>query len=234
MTAPKYILFFILPVMLVGSISAQSSAERRFVREGNKLYEARKYNEAEIRYRKALQEKESSLRAKFNLGDAQYKQGRFSEAANTFTDLSGDKTNRQIQAKSYYNLGNALFNDKKIQESIEAYKKSLLLNPSDMEAKHNLMIAQRMLQRSQQQQQQNQNGNQQQQQNQQKQEEQKNQQNQNQQDKQQQQQSQPRNEISRQDAERILQALMNNEKQTREKLNRQQAAAKPKTIDKNW
>jgi len=234
MTAPKYILLFVLPLMLNGILTAQSSAERRFVRQGNKLYEAKKYNEAEVSYRKALQEKGGSHRALFNLGDAQYKQGRFSEAANTFADLTGDKTNRQIQAKSYYNLGNALFSDKKIEESIDAYKKSLLLNPSDMEAKHNLMIAQRMLRQSQQQQQQNQNKNQQKNQDQQKQQNQQNQQNkndQNQQDKQQQ--PQPRNEISRQDAERILQALLNNEKQTREKLNRQQAVAR-RTTDKNW
>lgn len=178
-----------------------------------------------------MQEKSGSHRALFNLGNVQYKLGRFSEAANTFADLTGDKTSRQIQARSYYNLGNALFSDKKIEESIDAYKKSLLLNPSDMEAKHNLMIAQRMLR--QQQQQQNQNKNQQQNQNQQKQQNQQNQQNENDQNQQNKQQQQPRNEISRQDAERILQALLNNEKQTREKLNRQQPAAK-RTTDKNW
>ncbi len=233
MTAAKYTLLFVFMLFLNGVLSAQSSVERKFVRQGNKLYEAKKYNEAEVSYRKALQEKDGSHRALFNLGDAQYKQGRFSEAANTFTELTGDNTGRQIQAKSYYNLGNALLSDKKIAESIESYKKSLLLDPSDMEAKHNLMIAQRMLRQSQQQQQQNQNKNQQQNQDQQKQQEQQKQQNKSDQSQQDKQQQQPRNEISRQDAERILQALLNNEKQTREKLNRQQSAAK-RTIDKNW
>jgi alpha-galactosidase/6-phospho-beta-glucosidase family protein len=122
-----------------------------------------------------------------------------------------------------------------LAQSIDAYKNSLRLDPADNDAKYNLAYAQKMLEKNQQQQQQQQQNKDkqdqpdqdQQNQDQQKQEQEKEQEQQEQKDEladqqqQQQQQSKPQ-EISKADAERILEALKNDEKQTLEKLKQAQ------------
>ena len=57
-----------------------------------------------------------------------------------------------LQAGACYNLGNAFFRQQKLQEAVEAYKKSLELKPDDIDAKINLELAQEMLKQQQQQQ----------------------------------------------------------------------------------
>lgn len=50
-----------------GAVSAQK-AERKNVREGNKLYESEKYTESEIAYRKSLEVNPRSTEGTYNLG----------------------------------------------------------------------------------------------------------------------------------------------------------------------
>ena len=59
-----------------GAVSAQK-AERKNVREGNKLYESEKYTESEIAYRKSLEVNPRSTEGTYNLGNSLYKQGKF-------------------------------------------------------------------------------------------------------------------------------------------------------------
>ena len=61
-----------------GAVSAQK-AERKNVREGNKLYESEKYTESEIAYRKSLEVNPRSTEGTYNLGNSLYKQGKFPE-----------------------------------------------------------------------------------------------------------------------------------------------------------
>ena len=46
-----------------------------------------------------------------------------------------------IKAKSYYNKGAILSSQKKLEESIEAYKNAFRQNPDDKEARENLQKA---------------------------------------------------------------------------------------------
>ena len=55
---------------------------------------------------------------------------RFLEAAE-----NGDPA---LSSASWYNLGNALYRQQQLQESLEAYKQALRANPADLDAKHNL------------------------------------------------------------------------------------------------
>ena len=150
-------------------------------------------------------------------------------------DLSKDE-----KAKIYHNIGNSFLKSQKYKESIEAYKNALRNNPNDMDTKYNLIYAQKKLQQQQQQQQQDQNQDQNQNQDQ---DQQKNQdqdkkdQNQDQdkkdQDKEQQQQQQ-KPKISKEDAQRLLQALANDEKKTQKKVKEEQAAAVKVKTEKEW
>lgn len=129
-----------LLVALVFSLPAQAQKwpERRQVRRGNRAYERLDYDRAEARYRQAQELSDSCFEAKFNLGDALYKQQRCDEAEKIFAALAADSTRSDLdRAHSFYNLGNSLFQQKKYQEALSAFKRSLRLNPADLETKYN-------------------------------------------------------------------------------------------------
>jgi tetratricopeptide (TPR) repeat protein len=224
-----------------GSLSAQ--ADRKFIRQGNREYEKQKYSESEISFRRAIDKNKSSSDAVFNSGDALYRQKKFEDAGKQFIESHRMNEDKDKKSASMYNLGNSLLMTDKLKESIEAYKNSLKLNPGNMEAKYNLAYAQDMLkkQEQQQQQQQQQNKDNQDQKKDQDKQEDKNkdqdQQDQQQQDQQKQdenKQQQQQQEMSKEDAERLLNAIANDEKNVQEKVKLAKAAkARVKTL-KNW
>lgn len=241
-------------LLFMSGLSQFSSAqnENRFIRQGNKAYEAGDFKKAEIDYRKALDKNQKSMKGEYNLGGAIYEQQNFDEARRIYEQLASANLPANQKAMTYHNLGNSFLQMQKPEQAIEAYKNALRHNPGDIDTKYNLEFAKKML-KQQQQQNQDQNKDQQnkdqnkedQQQNQQQQEQNKEQE-QNQQNQQQNQQNQQQNQdnqaqqpqtkqISKQDAERMLQALQDNEKKTMEKikLEKLKNANRVKT-EKDW
>lgn len=219
---------------------AYGQTDVKMIRQGNDNFKDKKYQEAEINYRKALEAKPGSEKANYNLAGSLYKQQKFDEASNIYQSLAGNETNQKKLANNYHNLGNSLVKAKKYQEAADAYKKSLKLNPKDDETRYNLAYAQQMLRMQQQQNQQNKdnkdskdNKDQKDKNNQQDQQNQKEQQDKGQDDKQQQ--PQPsQNQISKEDAERILQALEADEKDLQKELKEQKVQSRQYYIEKNW
>lgn len=125
--------------------------EKKDIHEGNKLYEQKKYKEAEASYRKSLNKAQASVAGNFNLGDALYKQKKLEDAGKKFTDIANSSTDKGVKAQAYHNLGNSLLESNKIEESIAAYKKSLINNPKDDQTRYNLAYAQEKLKQQQQQ-----------------------------------------------------------------------------------
>ncbi len=223
---------------------ALAQKERKEIREGNTSYEKGKYSDAETSYRKALDKNSHSFPGSYNLGGAMYRQKKYDEAIQQY-QRSAEKTTDPVEkANSYHNLGNAYLQSQQYQESIDAYRQSLKLNPGDNETRYNMAYAQAMLKKQQQEQQQNkdqQNKNQQskdkkdqQSKDKQDQQQQSNdqQQDQKQQKEQQKAQAQKQPKISKEDAERILQALKNDEQKLQEKMARKEGERIK--IDKNW
>jgi len=235
----------LITIFTLLAINTFAQQERKYIRQGNKKFENGNFDKAEVLYRKAVDKKDDSYNATFNIGDALYKQEKYEDAINQFSDLANQELTKEDKAKIYHNLGNSLLQNKKIKESIEAYKHALRTNPSDMDTKYNLAYAQKLL-KQQQNQQQNKNQNKDQNKDNQKNKDKENEQdkqNKNNQDKQkdqqdqqnkdkQQQQSKP--EISKQNAERILQALANDEKKTQQKVKEQKAKAAKVKVVKDW
>jgi tetratricopeptide (TPR) repeat protein len=225
--------------LLITALPAYAQqGDKKLIREGNREYEKEKYAESEILYRKAIDKNKESADAVFNSGDALYKQKKFEDAGKQFAENHDMNDDRKKKSASLYNLGNSLLMSDKVKESIDAYKGSLKLNPENMEAKYNLAYAQDLLRKQEEQQQQQQQDNQNQDQNkdQQNQQDKKdsgdNKNNENQQ--QQQQDQQPQQGISKEDAERLLNALSNDEKNVQEKV-KLAKALKTKTMTvKNW
>ena len=147
-----------IATLLLLTTAAGAQTPHKAIRNGNSAYKEQNYTGAEEQYRKALAKDEKSDKARYNLGNAIYKQAeeggaekknRFEEAAAQYNRVGGQAKNRQEQADAYYNAGNAWLkaSDKEqpdmeaLNKSIEAYKAALKRNPADADAKHNLAIA---------------------------------------------------------------------------------------------
>ncbi|HNQ12718.1 MAG TPA: tetratricopeptide repeat protein [Bacteroidia bacterium] len=191
--------------------------ERSYAREGNSEYKNSKFPEAELKYRKSLEKNQQYDLSKFNLGNALYKQGKYDEAIQQYSDQNSVMNDKEALSKRYYNIGNSLFKNEKYEESIEAYKKALRNDPDDEDARYNLSYAMTKLAQQQQQQQDNKDKDKKEQQQQQKQQQQQNEENKKEEQKQQEAQ-QKQQKISKEDAERILQALKNEEKELQDKM----------------
>ena len=134
-------------------------------------------------------------------------------------------------------MGVILQSSKQLPQCIEAYKESSRNNPKDDETRYNLALAQNQL-KDQQQNQQNQD---QQQQQQQKQEEEKQDQNKDKQEQEQkdqqqqnqQQQQQNKNEMSKENAQQLLNAVMQDEKNVQDKV-KKQIQIQGKKLEKDW
>jgi Ca-activated chloride channel family protein len=217
-------------------------------RRANEAYQKGDYPAAEQLYLQAIQQNPDDARLYFNLGNALAQQGKFNEAASAFERFK-DQTDDPIEkAKADYNLGNIFGNQQKWDRAAEQYRQALRQNPHDPDAKYNFELSNRMLEQQQQQQQsndqqQNQDGEQDQQsQSEQGNEDQQNDQNQqnqqNQQDQQsgnEQQQQQPRNpnEMSKEEADRILNALDNKEQDLLKNYHKNKIPSTKRNV-KNW
>ncbi|MBP7821806.1 MAG: tetratricopeptide repeat protein [Saprospiraceae bacterium] len=228
------IAFAITPYLIV----AQSA--HQYLRNGDKAYNDQDYSGAEDNYRRA-KEKENKDKTLFNLGNSLYQQKRWEEATKYFYESANISKDADVKQKSYYNLGNAYFEQKKWDESIAAYKKSLQINPNDDQAKKNLSLALHQL-KQQQSSSNDQHQNQQQQQNKNSQQQPKNAQqpqnnnNNNQSQTQPQNAGQPqpsqKNSISKEEAERLLKIVEDEEKRVQE--NSKKEKANPSKTLKDW
>ena len=211
-------------------VSAQT--DRQYIRQGNKLFRSGDYPNAEVSYRKAIEKNPKNPQAVFNLGNALMAQKKDSAAVMQFDSATKLETNPLRKAKAYHNVGVICQSHKMYGEAIEAYKSALRLNPADDETRYNLVLCKHQQKKQQQNQQQNQQGN-----NDQKQDDKKDQQNKDQQkDKQEnkKQQEQPKPQMSKENAEQLLNAAIQNEKQTQDKLNKAQQQPQRRTTLKNW
>lgn len=131
--------------------AAQRYPERSKIRKGNREYYKGNYAESELDYRRALEENPHSFESYFNFGNSLYKQGRYEEASELFSELGNEtgaalaQVDKTAASNIFYNAGNSLLRNQKIAEAIEGYKNALRINPDDQEAKFNLAYAKKLL-----------------------------------------------------------------------------------------
>lgn len=145
----------LLAGLLSGSQLLWGQAGREKVLEGNRNFSEGDYDKALELYREALEESPESPAIRFNLGDAHFKKEEMEDATDSFSQALRSE-DPEIQSRAQYNLGNSLYRQGKLQESLSAYREALKLAPGDRDAKHNLEFVLKQLQ-EQKQQQQNQN-----------------------------------------------------------------------------
>lgn len=123
---------------------------REDIREGNKLYNQLKFEEAEILYKKALSKNPNYPKATYNLGNTIYQQERNKEAVNQYELVEKSFDQKMDKAEAYHNMGNAFMKEKQYDKAVEVFKNSLRNNSKDDETRYNLALAQEMLKNQQQ------------------------------------------------------------------------------------
>ena len=232
-----YIILLLLTALSVSSYADNRQA-RKLIRKGNALYRADKRQEAQVDYLKAYRADSTDARVQYNLATSMFPQDyklvqkeRCDTMAMMFERAAQAETNPLRKAKAYHNEGVAYQGVKDFGKAIEAYKNALRCNPNDDESRYNLVLCQRQLK--------NQGGgnNNQQQDKQDKQDQQDKQQQQQQQDKQEKQKKQDQQQeppMSKENAEQLLNAAMQREKETQKRMKEAQQQPQRRRIEKNW
>jgi len=246
-----------ISVLLLAGLTVFAQNERKVIRQGVKAYQGGDFSEAEVQFRKAGDLNRESFEAGFNTGAAMYGQEKYEETVKQYETVMDQSEDPESLSKVWHNIGNSFLEAGQYEPSIEAYKNSLRNNPADQDSKYNLAYARQKLEEQQNQDQQDQENQDQQDQDQQDQEnqdqqDQQDQEKQDQQDQEEQEQQeqeqqeqeqenpdqqeqQPRPmEISKEDAERMLNAIQQQEKDVKEKVDKKKAAAAKVKTEKDW
>lgn len=257
----NYILSLIVAVFVFGANAAAQQVDKKDVRRGNRDFRKENFREAEIDYRKALVKDSTSVAANYNLASTLYRQGDMEQAAKSMDRVKETASVSASAADYWYNRGDVALGMKDYQTAVDAFAKSLILRPDDLNAKENFIYAKKMLQNQQNNQNNQDQNNQDQNNDQNDQNKDQNQDNQDQNDKNddgqddqkdqnqdqnnqnddqnQDQQKQPQQgqqpKISPQAAQQMLQAIQAKEKETQDKVKEQKAKAlQSRQKEKNW
>ena len=212
-------------LLLLTTLTVSAQTDRQYVRQGNKLYRGGDYPNAEVSYRKAVEKNARNPQAAFNLGNALMAQKKDSAAIEQFENAAKLETNPLRKAQAYHNMGVICQTHRMYGEAIEAYKNALRLNPNDDETRYNLVLCKHQQQKQDQNKQNQQNENQ-------KNDDKKDQQKKEEDKQKKQEQSKP--QMSKENAEQLLNAAIQNEKQTQDKMKKAQQKPQRRTIQKNW
>ena len=240
--------FSLMLVAMVFAANGFAQTDRQHVRMGNKLFRKGAYADAEVEYKKALTINENNTQAIYNLGCALLQQGQDSMAVEQFEQAGRAETNKVRKAMAYHNIGVVMQSSQNYGQAIEAYKEALRNNPHDDMTRYNLVLCKRQQQQQQQDQKQNQQNNKdnKDQNKDQKKDQNKDQkkdnnkdqnknQDQNKDKDQNQDQSNPQpQQMSKENAQQLLNAAIQDEKRTQDRLQKAMQQPRRKALKKNW
>ena len=219
-------------LLLLMAVTASAQTDRQYIREGNKQFRMGDYAKAEVSYRKAVEKNPKNPQAAYNLGNALMAQKKDSAAVQQFEQSTRIESNPLRKSAAYHNMGVICQTHKMYDEAIEAYKNALRNNPNDNETRYNLVLCKHLKKKQDQKQQQNQQNNDDKNKNDdKKKDDQKDQQKDKNDDKQQEQQ---KPQMSKDNAEQLLNAAIQNEKMTQDKMKKQQQQPQRRNVLKNW
>jgi Ca-activated chloride channel homolog len=206
----------LLFIFMASVLSAQSA--KKLLREGNNAYFGKKdYKKAEEMYKRALATDNKYGKASYNLGAAYYKQGKFDESAAQFEGVKLFTTNKDTLAKGLHNQGTAYLKGKKYDDAIKTLKSALKQNPMDEDTRYNLAYAMYQKKKEDQKKQQQQQNKE-----------------QKQEQKEQKQEQKQQSQISEKEAERMLNALKQEEKKLQKSKRKKEEKSSENFSGKDW
>ena len=163
----KHSIYITITLSILTSLSSAQEA-KKILHNGNNSYNSGKLIEAANYYKKSLKEKPDYYKANFNLGDGYYKIAElirtgkvappdkrmtadsaanliYDQAAEQFDVVAKSVSNADTIQKAWHNYGNAKLMQKSYEDAILGYKKALKLNPKDEDTRYNLAYAQAKL-----------------------------------------------------------------------------------------
>ncbi len=133
-------------VFIFFSVNGFSQNVNNYIEKGNQFYQQKDFENAAKEYQTALNKSDGkNAAANFNLGNTFFKKGNSKDALKFYEQILANSNNKELQQNALYNKGVVYQKENKLPEAIEAYKKALLLNPNDEDARQNL---QRILQQN--------------------------------------------------------------------------------------
>ena len=220
----------ILVLMLVSTIPTQAQSARSNKREGNRLFRSGKHADSEVSYRKAMEKNPRNPQAAYNLGNALFAQKKDSAAVVAYQSGVQLETSAKRKAMGYHNMGVVCQSHKMFSEAIEAYKNALRLNPKDDEARYNLELCKKQQKK----QQDKKNQDKKDQKKDQNDKDEKKDQDKKDQNKDKQKEKQDKNKMSKDNAEQLLNAAIQQEKNTQKRMKDKMQQPRSRKLDKNW
>ena len=219
--------------LLFFSLAAFSQTDRDYIRRGNRLMRDSVYDKAQVEYQKAIERDYTNPISHFNLGNALLYQNKAEDAMKEYETAARLEKDKMRLAQIYHNMGVVLQSAKQFDKAVACYRNSLRNDPTNNETRYNYALSLFQLKKNQggqdnQDQQKDDKG-------QDEKKEQEQQQQQQKQDKKDEQQQQPQPEqMSRENAEQMLNAAMQDEKATQEKIQKAQQKRQQKQLQKQW
>ena len=234
----NYIHYIIVTVafLLVGGTNAVAQTDRNLIRQGNRAFKSQKWAAAETQYRKAIYKNQKNPQAIYNLGCALLMQQKDSLAMVQFGNAAQLESNIFRRSKSYHNMGVVMQNHREYAQAIEYYKMALRCNPQDNETRYNLALCKKLLKNNQQNQnnKNNKDKNKNDKNKDKKIDKNKNKDGQNKNDQNKDKQNKNQEKMSRDNAEQLLNAAIQQEKATKRKMQKAMSQPRRKVYDKNW
>ena len=221
--------------LLFFCLASMAQTDRDYIRRGNRLMRDSVYDKAQVEYQKAIEKDNTNPISHYNLGNALLYQSKAEDAMKEYETAARLEKDKSRLAQIYHNMGVVLQSAKQFDKAVACYRNSLRNDPTNNETRYNYALS--LFQLKKQQKEDNQQDQQKDEQG--KNEKEEKEQQQQQQDKkeeqQEQQEQQPQPEqMSRENAEQMLNAAMQDEKATQEKIQRAQQQHQKKQLQKQW
>ena len=220
-------------ICFVSCLCIIAQNDRDHVRRGNRLMRDTLFAKAQVEYQKAIEADNTNAIAHFNLGNALMYQNKAEDALKEYDTATKFERNKMRLSKIYHNMGVLLQSAKQYDKALAFYQSSLRNNPACDETRYNYALCLYMLKKNgggqdNQNQQQDQKGK-----DDKKEQDKKEKEKQNKENKQNQQEEQ-KPDMSKENAEQMLKAAMQDEKSTQEKMQRALQQPQRKHLQKQW
>jgi Ca-activated chloride channel family protein len=124
--------------ILIAGIPAHGNSLYSTMQKGAAHYEQGRYDEALKSFVDAQIESPEDPQVTYNIASTQYQMKNYEAAIKSYQDAAATARDVRLAEQSLYNIGNCLYRQGKLEESLEYYKKALDLDPNDQDAKYNL------------------------------------------------------------------------------------------------
>lgn len=139
---PVFVL--LITVLFADLVSAQVGLSRR---QADKLFESGDHYHAMQSYKQLLDENPDDPELNYNVGNSLYRMQMYDQAKLYYEKALANASDSKLKNNIQYNIANCEYKSKKLKESIEGYKQVLRKNPEDADARKNLELALKQMQK---------------------------------------------------------------------------------------